>query len=256
MMDLHTHLDLYPDALSLVRKVNVTNSFTLCMTTSPSAWVATARVFSPYSHITVALGLHPEIVGRKIDELDFMIQSMSCTRFIGEIGLDGSPQYRAEQGLQRKVLESVLCEASRLGNKILSLHSRRAVAELLVMLDRYKVGNGAILHWFSGTQNDLKRAIAIGCYFSVNELMARSEHGMSLIAQMPHDRVLPESDGPFAMLSGKPLSPMSSSNVAQAVSHIWKMHHEDVEIGFNEALKKLLVKSGCKDGVFKTAECI
>ena len=124
------------------------------------------------------------------------------------------------------------------------------------MLDRYKVGNGAILHWFSGTQNDLKRAIAIGCYFSVNELMARSEHGMSLIAQMPHDRVLPESDGPFAMLSGKPLSPMSSSNVAQAVSHIWKMHHEDVEIGFNEALKKLLVKRGCKDGVFKTAECI
>ena len=240
MMDLHTHLDLYPDALNLVRKVNVTNSFTLCMTTSPRAWVATARVFSPYSHITVAIGLHPEIVGRKIDELDFMMQSMSRTRFIGEIGLDGSPQYKAEQGLQRKVLESVLCEASRLGDKILSLHSRRAVAELLAMLDRYKVGEGAILHWFSGTQNELKRAIALGCYFSVNELMARSEHGMSLISQMPHDRVLPESDGPFATLSGKPLSPMSSSNVAQAVSHIWKVQQSDVENGFVETLKRLL----------------
>ena len=240
MMDLHTHLDLYPDALNLVRKVNVTNSFTLCMTTSPRAWVATARVFSPYSHIKVALGLHPEIVRRKIDELDFMMQSMSRTRFIGEIGLDGSPQYKAEQGLQRKVLESVLCEASRLGDKILSLHSRRAVAELLAMLDRYKVGEGAILHWFSGTQNELKRAIALGCYFSVNELMARSEHGMSLISQMPHDRVLPESDGPFATLSGKPLSPMSSSNVAQAVSHIWKVQQSDVENGFVETLKRLL----------------
>lgn len=243
MIDLHTHLDLYPDALSLARKVNVTNSFTLCMTTSPRAWAATARVFSPYSHIAVALGLHPEIVGRKIDELDFMMQSMSHTRFIGEIGLDGSPQYRAEQGLQRKVLESVLCEASRLGDKILSLHSRRAVAELLTMLDRYKLGNSAILHWFSGTQGDLKRAIAQGCYFSVNELMARSEHGISLISYMPYDRVLPESDGPFATLSGKPLSPMCSSAVARELSHIWKIPVETVEKSFVDTLNGLLTKS-------------
>lgn len=239
-MDLHTHLDLYPDALNLVRKVNATNSFTLCMTTSPRAWVATARVFSPYDNVMVALGLHPEIVGKKIDELDFMVQSIGRTKFIGEIGLDGSPQYRSEQGLQRKVLESVLCEASRLGDRILSLHSRRAATELLAMLDRYKMGDGAILHWFSGTKNDLKKAIALGCYFSVNELMATSEHGMSLISQMPHDRVLPESDGPFATLSGKPLSPMSSSNVAQAISRVWKMRKDDVENGFEETLKRLL----------------
>ena len=70
------------------------------------------------------------------------------------------------------------------------------------------------LHWFSGSLSELREAINMGCYFSVNTLMATSERGAYLISLMPHDKVLPESDGPFAIQGNLPLSPMSSNEVA------------------------------------------
>lgn len=65
MIDFHCHLDLYPDALKLLPIVSARNLFTLVVTTSPKAWLATSNVFAGYENIKVALGLHPEIAEQK-----------------------------------------------------------------------------------------------------------------------------------------------------------------------------------------------
>jgi TatD DNase family protein len=65
MIDFHTHLDLYPNALEIFPRVNSENCFTLAVTTSPHAWLASKKIFSGYDNIKVALGLHPEIVTEK-----------------------------------------------------------------------------------------------------------------------------------------------------------------------------------------------
>ena len=62
MIDFHCHLDLYPDALKLLPETARRNEFTLVVTTSPRAWLATSRVFAGYDNIKVALGMHPEII--------------------------------------------------------------------------------------------------------------------------------------------------------------------------------------------------
>ncbi len=93
MIDMHTHLDLYPDALSILDKTNKDNIFTLAVTTSPRAWSATSKVFKNYCNIHVALGLHPEILESKINEIELLIQSIKHTIFIGEVGIDGSQQF-------------------------------------------------------------------------------------------------------------------------------------------------------------------
>ena len=54
MIDMHTHLDLYPDALKIIDKVNKINIFTLAVTTSPKAWLATSKVFEKYKNIYVS----------------------------------------------------------------------------------------------------------------------------------------------------------------------------------------------------------
>lgn len=240
MMDLHTHLDLYPNAIKLAYEVNETNSFTLCVTTSPRAWCATSNVFSRFANIEVALGLHPEIVSRKYGERALMLQYISSARFIGEIGLDGSPQYsNSLRTLQRQIFGDVLSEVSRAGGRVMSIHSRRAVSEVLLMLRAHPQVGIPILHWFSGSISELREAINIGCYFSVNTLMATSERGAYLISLMPHDKVLPESDGPFATQGNMPLSPMDSNNVAQWLSNIWKVPHDEVKLGFEAALSQL-----------------
>ena len=240
MMDLHTHLDLYPDALRLAHRVNDTNSFTLCVTTSPRAWEATSRVFAQFSNIKVALGLHPEIVARKYEERTLMLQNIPSVRYIGEIGLDGSSRYNnLLRNLQRQIFREILSEASRVGGRVMSIHSRQAVSEVLLMLNAHSNIGVPILHWFSGSPGELREAINIGCYFSVNTLMATSERGAYLISLMPHDKVLPESDGPFATEGNMPLSPMSSNGVAHLVSKIWKVDEAEVQFGFESTLRHI-----------------
>jgi TatD DNase family protein len=72
-VDLHSHLDLYPDAMGMLAEVNRRNAFTLVVTTSPRAWIGTTRMFRNYPNIHVALGIHPEIVERKADELPLLL---------------------------------------------------------------------------------------------------------------------------------------------------------------------------------------
>ncbi|MFG3594521.1 TatD family hydrolase [Bradyrhizobium sp. RDI18] len=42
----------------------------------------------------------------------------------------------------------------------------------------------------------MQRAAALGCYFSVNAEMTRSDRGRILVTEMPLDRILTETDGP------------------------------------------------------------
>lgn len=53
------------------------------------------------------------------------------------------------------------------GGRILSIHSRRAASEVLDRLAAVPDAGTPILHWFSGTQRQLDRAIDLGCWFSV-----------------------------------------------------------------------------------------
>ena len=93
MIDFHSHLDLYPNALSLLPRVARQNVFTLVVSTSPRAWLATSKVFAGYPNIKVALGLHPEIAVSKASEQDLLVSLVGQAEFIGEIGLDGSPRF-------------------------------------------------------------------------------------------------------------------------------------------------------------------
>ena len=90
MIDFHTHLDLYPQAIQVAREASAKNTFTLAVTTSPRAWVATSRVLGSVPRIRIALGLHPEIATEKASERELLLESVSRTDFIGETGLDGS----------------------------------------------------------------------------------------------------------------------------------------------------------------------
>ncbi len=112
MIDFHTHLDLYPNALSLLEKVNKINQFTLSVTTSPRAWLATSQVFKKYSNIKVAIGIHPEVVEEKYGELELLLSCISKARFIGEVGLDASKAHCKTMDKQEFVYDCILKEGS------------------------------------------------------------------------------------------------------------------------------------------------
>lgn len=214
MIDFHCHLDLYPNALSLLDEVARRNEFTLAVTTSPRAFLATSRVFAGKPTIHVGLGLHPEIAEAKKNEETLLIQLVASARFIGEIGLDGSHRFKHSLSLQESIFTSVLAECQRQGGRVMSIHSRGAESRLLDILEAHPNAGTPVLHWFSGSRRELQRAAELGCWFSVGPSMLAGKKGRTHLDEMPLDRVLPETDGPFAQRHGVPLMPWEASNIS------------------------------------------
>jgi len=96
---------------------------------------------------------------------------------------------------------------------VLSIHSIRAASKVLDHLDRYLSPDRGkcVLHWFTGSSSEAKRAVDHGCYFSINVEMLRSPKHRMLVAKLPLDRLLTETDGPFVERNGRPLRPRDIS---------------------------------------------
>ena len=240
MIDFHCHLDLYPDALKLLPKVSKRNLFTLVVTTSPRAWQATSRVFAGYENIKVALGMHPEIVMKKAGERELLISWIAQAQFVGEVGIDGAVQHRNTISLQEAILKDVLFECDRVGGKILSIHSRNATTRVLDLLENHCGMSIPVMHWFSGTLQEMRRAVAMGCWFSVGPAMLRGAKGRAILNELPPDRLLPETDGPFTINNSVPLMPWEAMNIAEVVASTWGTTQKEVFLQVKQNLTTLL----------------
>ncbi|WP_081688946.1 Qat anti-phage system TatD family nuclease QatD [Inquilinus limosus] len=239
MIDFHCHLDLYPDPEREIRDVGTARVYVLSVTTTPRAWVRTAQLAKGHTRIRTALGLHPQLAHERVDELGLFEELLARSRYVGEIGLDGGPGYGQHSAVQTKVFDAVLRLAGKGGGRIMSIHSRRAVDEIL---DRLAVNADAgtpILHWFSGTAAQLRRATDIGCWFSVGPAMLGGEKGRSLAKAMPRDRILTETDGPFASGSKGPLHPVDAWQAVKQLAAIWGMPLTEAQSLLLENLRSL-----------------
>jgi TatD DNase family protein len=149
-------------------------------------------------------------------------------RFIGEIGLDFTTRDPVARAAQIRVFTTIIAAARAAGRKTLTIHSRRAAAEVVEI-----VGPGfpgvIILHWFSGSANVLSRAVGYGYYFSVNPAMTRSSTGQSIIRSVPPDRLLMESDGPFVTIDNAPAKPVDVRLVVAHVAALWNLSLVETE---------------------------
>lgn len=240
MIDFHCHLDLYPDALKLLPIVAARNLFTLVVTTSPKAWRATSKIFAGYENIKVAVGLHPEIAEQKSGERLLLLSCIPEAKYVGEIGLDGSSKYRESLSLQESILNDTLIECERAGGKILSLHSRNASSRVLDLVEKNCRKSTVVLHWFSGSISEARRAQDMGCWFSVGPAMLRGAKGRSLLDILHLNRVLPETDGPFTMNHSAPLMPWEAIGIVDTLVPIWGIPKEDVILQIRNNLTTLI----------------
>lgn len=246
MIDFHSHLDLYPSPLEVAKEASKRNIFTLAVTTSPRAWIATSRVLGDLPNIEVALGLHPEIADQKESERDILIEQITNTDFIGEVGLDGSPKYRSNFQLQVSILDSLLQECSKQGGRILSIHSRGAASQVLDLLDKYPDSGTTILHWFSGSKSELDRAIDRGCWFSFGPAGTRTESGLRILQSIPLNRLLPESDGPFGNLKGMHVMPWEAHTISNSICQFRRISRSLIEDQFKRNLTEIFNSKGIK----------
>jgi TatD DNase family protein len=220
-IDFHCHLDIYPNFPDLIAECEKRQIFTLAVTTTPRAWHRNYGLAKPTKYIQAALGLHPQIVSQFSHEVDILCELIPQARYIGEIGLDGSSEHSSSLDLQKSVLRKILRACIANGGRIMSFHSRGAAEEVLDILEEYKDAGIPILHWFSGTLKELDRAISLGCWFSVGPAMLNSRKGSEIAKKIPRDKILTETDGPFAKENGKVLMPWNVVSAIDKLSSLW-----------------------------------
>jgi TatD DNase family protein len=240
LIDFHCHLDLFDNPVDVASRAEAAHIYVLSVTTTPKAWRKTAALGHGKTYIRTALGLHPQLAHERSNELPLFEALLDETRYVGEIGLDGSPEYGAFADVQKRVFETVLKWSQERGGKILTIHSRRAAEEVLRALKRHQCADTAVLHWFSGTSRELTEAISLGCWFSVGPAMLRSERGRQITAMIPRDRLLTETDGPFGLRGNKPLEPTDVRFAEAALAKIWQIEPKEVSQTLLTNLKTLV----------------
>jgi len=219
LIDYHCHLDLYPDFEAQFRRVAAQQIATLAVTTTPQAWRKNLELASNAPTVRVALGLHPQLAGQYPTDLALFERYLSEARYVGEVGLDAGPQYYRSYTQQKIVFESVLRLCAEAGGKILSVHSVRSHRDVLDLVERYlaDTSNRVVLHWFSGSAADARRAVELGCYFSINRMML-VKRDSTLVRLLPRHRILTETDGPFTHIESRVMVPADVGHTVSLLS--------------------------------------
>lgn len=248
--DMHCHLELVADAALAAEEGAAAGIRAFSCSVTPDDYERASELLSEAPNMRVGLGAHPwwiadgRVAGEQLDA--FCELAPSCA-FIGEIGLDfaGKRDTAANRALQVAALSRMLNACNQgSGGKLLSVHAVKAAGTVLDALEaadtlaRHRV----IFHWFSGSSDELQRAKAAGCYFSVGPRMLASRRGREYARQIPLDRLLLETDLPAH--EGDPLSAefwqADLNNALTGIAQLKQIDREAVLDTINQTSAQLL----------------
>lgn len=203
LFDMHCHLDRMANADEVAREAVANDMALFCTTVTPADALAARSRFGTPPNVRVGVGLHPWWIadGRCGEiEIEQAAQLAAASRFIGEVGLDFGPRHAANAQRQLDALEALTraCAGHPVEGRVLSIHAVRSAGEALDVFERHGLTASAhcIFHWFSGTSDQLARALDAGCLFSISERMLATRRGREYARQIPLDRLLLETDLP------------------------------------------------------------
>ena len=179
------------------------------------------------------VGIHPEFAATEDFQKFSKVfkDNIGAIDGVGEIGLDGT--YEAERGVpyekQKQVFHAMLALAES-ADKPVSIHSRRALDDVLEMLPSYHI-KSALLHWFAGSKKQLARSMDMGLYVSYGPALVYSDDKKIMLKNTRKDRFLVETDGPVRYshcFENRPALPTSflASVVASAAATLGLAYDE------------------------------
>lgn len=204
--DAHVHANLMDSPLNVARSSHEAGLGLFTCGVTPHDYLELAPQLTQ-ANIRVGLGAHPWYIsdGRATQkDIELLLELMGETPYIGEVGLDFSSRYCVDglQELQVKAFTKICKRAAELSQdskpRVLSMHTVRSVDVVLDILEQTGTAQACIpiIHWFSGSSDELQRAIKLGCWFSVGELSLKTKRGREYAKVYPKDKLLTETDLP------------------------------------------------------------
>lgn len=203
-----------------------------------------------FSGIYAAVGLHPgEIADHdwrsELLQISDLISSPKVVA-IGEVGFDlhrvDEKDVKTTVEFQQRVFDFFVGEAKK-NNQPLIIHARDANSQVLSALERIKKEKiKGVWHCFSSNLTTAKKAIAAGLLIGFTGLITYDRSYDSIIAKIPLDKIVVETDAPFltpAPLRGSRNEPSNVLLVAEYIAKVLNMSKEDVANRLYENSKSL-----------------
>ena len=237
-VDTHCHFDFPPftgnEAQSIAKAAEAGVQAIVVPSVEAADFSRVLTLSTRYPALYAALGLHPIVIERHLDEhieaLDEALQTAGDKLVaIGEIGLD---LYREDPRFERQqtILDAQLRLAKRHDLPVI-LHSRRTHDKLAMHLKRIDLPRKGVVHGFSGSLQQAQRFIELGYKIGVGGTITypRASKTRDVMAQLPLSALLLETDAPDMPLNGFQGQPNRPEQAARVFATLCELRKETEE---------------------------
>jgi TatD DNase family protein len=178
-----------------------------------------------YSNLIATAGIHPHDA-KTADEHSLadlrQLLDQPQVRAVGECGLDFNRDF-SPRPVQLEVLEMQLQLAAETGMPLM-LHERDASEALLALLKIYRAKLAeVVLHCFTGNADELKAYLDLDLHIGITGWICderRGRHLIDLLPEIPHNRLMLETDSPYLLPRDLLPKPRSRRNEPAFLFHI------------------------------------
>lgn len=117
LIDTHFHLDLMDNMQLLIKQSKNVNVGIMAVGTTPLAYKQELRFVNGANAIKVGLGLHPQLVKQRHQEIDLFLNLFKEAKFIGEVGLDFNKEYEESKEMQLICFQKIVRQCAIEGEK-------------------------------------------------------------------------------------------------------------------------------------------
>lgn len=256
-VDAHVHLDEYPDTWlgAVLRQLEEERIVSISTAMAPQAYERALEIQQRSPWVCATIGVHPWNAHHFANSLDTLTPLLQDSPMFGEIGLDyRNVRDRSLYAAQVRVLEFFLTAAKE-QDKIVNVHTSGAEAEVVDLLERHDTGR-AIIHWYSGPVDPLRRMVARGYMFTFGCEVLSSSFIQSIAQEIPVEQVLTETDNPGGpqWVFGEPAMPELVKTVLQALSIIKGLDEDDAREQVRHNMLSLLGDDRRLEGLRRVVE--
>jgi len=239
-IDTHTHLDFSAfdhdreEVLSDCTRLGVERLVVLGV--SADNWQHVWQLGQQHAALHIAFGMHPMFLEQHrpehVEQLRARLQDASgspklCA--VGEFGLDFYVD-NADRDAQQQLFEQQLELAADFSLPAL-LHVRRAHAQCITTLKRFRLQRGGIIHAFSGSLEEAREYIKLGFKLGLGGAATwpQAKRMHRTITALPADSMVLETDSPDMPPAFAPEQRNSPQHIPQIARYLAELRAEPTQ---------------------------
>jgi TatD DNase family protein len=254
MIDSHCHLDsaeFNEDRDAVIERAlaaGIEHMMAIGTGNGPPDLEAGLRLAEKHPAFYATAGIHPHDAAKSSpDDLNRLSALLAHPKVlaVGEIGLDYHYDFSP-----RDVQKSVFIEQMEIAaqaKKPIVIHTREAWDDTLALIERHWTprGIGGIMHCFSGSPDEARRALDLGFYLSFGGIVTfpKALAVQAAAKSAPRDRILLETDAPYLApvpKRGKRNEPALMVHTARKLAELRGESYEAVCAATSENFRRLM----------------